>query len=67
MSLSPINYNICIEVLIKRHVSSYILQGPLCMAIKLQGDDTMLTFGGSHLLVVLIGHLGTFLGLEMKD
>ena len=55
------------EVLIKRNVSSYILQGLPCMAIKIQGFNTILTFGGSHLFKVLRGHLATFLGQEMKD
>ena len=49
-------------VLIKRNVSSYILQGLPSMAIKLQGFNTILTFGGSHLFKVLRGHLATFLG-----
>ena len=47
---SRISYNVCIDVLIKRN-DSYILQSPPCMAIKLQGFDTILTFGGSHLWI----------------
>ena len=31
------------------------------MVIKLQGFETILTFGGSHLFKVLRGHLATFL------
>ena len=47
-ALSRISYNVCIDILIKRN-DSYILQSPPCMALKLQGFDTILTFGGSHL------------------
>ena len=37
------------------------------MAKKLQGFDTILTFGGSQLFKVLRGHLATFWEQEMKD
>ena len=37
------------------------------MAIKLQGFDAKLTFGGSHLFRLLRGHFATLLGQEMKE
>ena len=56
----------CIEVLIKMHISSFILQGLPSMAIKLQGFDTILTLGGSPLFKILGGYLATFVKQEMK-
>ena len=56
-----------IDVLIKKNVSSYILQGPPCIPIHLKSFNTILTFGGSHLFKVLKRPLSNFFVGQAKE